>query len=69
MVRVNGIPVHPVRFGPQPRHGRHRGAGDEPTKTETPEAATDLVDITNLAEEARTVPSALTPKKRLILDA
>ncbi len=69
MVRVNGIPVHPVRFGPQPRHGRHRGAGDEPTKTETPEAATDLVDITNMPAKVRTVPPSIHRKNGLMLDA
>jgi hypothetical protein len=68
-MRVHGIPVHPVRFGQQPRHGRHRGAGDDATKTETPEAANDLVDVTNLSEEARAVPNALTRNKGLILDA
>jgi hypothetical protein len=68
-MRVHGIPVHPVRFGPQPRHGRHRGAGDNPTETQTPEAAKDSVDVTNISEEARIVPNAVARKKGLILDA
>ena len=68
-MRVHGIPVHPVRFGQQSRHGRHRGAGDNLTKTETPEAANDPVDVTNISEEARTIPNPVTRKKGLILDA
>ena len=66
-MRVNGIPVHPVRFGSQPGYSRHRGAGDN--FTETPESALDREDVTNKSEKARTVPSAGIRKNGLMLDA
>ena len=68
-MRVDRIPVHPGRFGRQPRHGRQQGARDNPAETETPEAAKGPADVTNISEEARIAPNVVTRNKGLIIDA
>ena len=38
-MRIHGIPVQPVRFGPRKQQGRQKDADDKSTEPETPDEA------------------------------